>query len=314
MEGWSFSKIDSTRGCKIAFEKRYIHNLPPDTEVPEYEEAKKIHEEIQTNFIKRQVDYPALAPFLHSIQIEKAYRHYFEEHDIEFIAYADVVLETENSRIILDIKCRYNSNINERDNLQLLTYLALANQERPVMQNKIGIISPYNRFMPMTLVDADPPTIDFILEEIEKAKRRMKKMTVKTSECAYCEYKRGCEYGLKEIDNNDMQAIAEKYLYLKAQVELYEEMLRKHVELTGEKIEVGDKEIGYFEKVYTKVNIPEFIMLCKDIDISYIDAIKIDTVKAKQLAKKHDILAQAIDKEIKYVFATKKIERSNEKE
>ena len=309
MERWSFSKIEATRGCKIAFEKRYIQELPPDTEVPEYEEAKKIHEEIQTNFIKRQVDYPMLEPYLKStVEVEKAYRHYFEEQDIEFVAYADVVLETEVSRVILDIKCRYNSNINERDRLQLLTYLALANQERPVAQNKAGIIAPYNQFMPVTLIDIEPLSTDFILEEIEKAKRRIPRMTVKTSECAYCEYKRSCDYGLKEIDNNDMQAIAEKYLYLKAQVDLYEEMLRRHVELTNQKIRVGDKEIGFFERAYTKVDVPEFIMLCQDNNIPYLNAVKIDTVKAKQLAKKYDILTQAMDKEIKYVFAAKKIE------
>jgi len=309
MERWSFSKIEATRGCKIAFEKRYIQELPPDTEVPEYEEAKKIHEEIQTNFIKRQVDYPMLEPYLKStVEVEKAYRHYFEEQDIEFVAYADVVLETEVSRVILDIKCRYNSNINERDRLQLLTYLALANQERPVAQNKAGIIAPYNQFVPVTLIDVEPPPVDFILEEIEKAKKRISRMTVKTSECAYCEYKRSCDYGLKEIDNNDMQAIAEKYLYLKAQVDLYEAMLRRHVELTNQKIKVGDKEIGFFERAYTKVDVPEFIMLCQDNDIPYLNAVKIDTVKAKQLARKYDILTQAMDKEIKYVFATKKIE------
>jgi hypothetical protein len=242
------------------------------------------------------------------IAVEKAYRHYFKEQDIEFVAYADVVLETEVSRVILDIKCRYNSNINERDRLQLLTYLALANQERPVAQNKIGIIVPYNQFMPVTLIDIEePPPVDLILEEIEKAKRRIPRMTVKTSECAYCEYKRSCDYGLKEIDNNDMQAIAEKYLYLKAQVDLYEEILRKHIELTNQKIRVGDKEIGFFERAYTKVDVPEFIMLCQDNDVPYLDAVKIDTVKAKQLAKKYDILTQAMDKEIKYVFTTKKI-------
>ena len=310
MERWSFSKIEATRGCRIAFEKRYIQELPPDTEVPEYIEAKKIHEEIQANFIKRKVEYPILEPYLKStVAVEKAYRHYFEEQDIEFIAYADVVLETEVSRLILDIKCRYNSNINERDRLQLLTYLALANQERPVAQNKVGIIAPYNQFMPVTLTDIEElPPVDFILEEIEKAKRRIPRMTVKTSECAYCEYKRSCDYGLKEIDNNDMQAIAEKYLYLKAQVDLYEAMLRRHVELTNQKIKVGDKEIGFFERAYTKVDVPEFIMLCQDNDIPYLNAVKIDTVKAKQLARKYDILTQAMDKEIKYVFATKKIE------
>ena len=313
MERWSFSKIEATRGCKLAFEKRYIQELPPDTEVPEYTEAKKIHEEIQTNFIRKQIDYPILIPYLTStIEVEKAYRHYFEEQDIEFVAYADVVLETEISRVILDIKCRYNSNINERDNLQLLMYLALANQERPVAQNKIGIILPYNHFIPVVLLDAQPLSTDFILEEIEKAKRRIPRMTVKTSECAYCEYKRSCDYGLKEIDNNDMQAIAEKYLYLKAQVDLYEEMLRRHVELTNEKIRVGDKEIGFFERAYTKVDVPEFIMLCQDNDIPYLNAVRIDAIKAKQLAKKHDILTQAIDKDIKYVFATKKIEDKNE--
>jgi len=317
MERWSFSKIESTRGCKIAYEKRYIQNLPPDTEVPEYTEAKKIHEEIQTKFLKRQIDHLELylKPYLEgNIYIEKAYKHYFQSDDIEYTAYADVVLENENSRLILDIKCRYNSNINERDRLQLLSYLALANQEKPVKKNKIGILATYNQFMPVTLIDTEPPSIDFVLEEIEKAKRRVLRMATKTSECAYCEYKRSCDYGLKEVDNNDMRAIAEKYLYLKAQVDLYEEMLRKHVELTGERIEVGDKEIGYFEKIYTVVNTPEFIMLCKDADISYINAIKIDTMKAKQLAKRYDILTQAIGKEIKYVFATKKIERANEKE
>jgi len=314
MEKWSFSKIEATRGCKLAFEKRYIQELPPDTTVLEYEEAKKIHEEIQTNFIKRQVDYPMLNPYTSNIiAVEKVYRHYFKEQDIEFVAYADVVLETEVSRVILDIKCRYNSNINEKDKLQLLIYVALANQERPVAQNKVGIIVPYNQFMPVTLIDIEePPPVDFILEEVEKAKRRIPRMTVKTSECAYCEYKRSCDYGAKEIDNNDMQAIAEKYLYLKAQVDLYEEILRKHIELTNQRIKVGDKEIGFFERAYTKVDVPEFIMLCQDNDIPYIDAVKIDTVKAKQLAKKHDILTQAIGKEIKYVFATKKIEEDKE--
>jgi CRISPR/Cas system-associated exonuclease Cas4 (RecB family) len=309
MENWSFSKIEATRGCKIAFEKRYINELPPDTEVPEYTEAKKIHEEIQAKFIKKQVDdYPMLKPYASNIiAVEKVYRHYFKEQDIEFVAYADVVLETEVTRVILDIKCRYNSNINERDKLQLLIYLALANQERPVAQNKAGIIVPYNQFMPVTLIDIEPPPIDFLLDEIEKAKRRIPRMTVKTSECAYCEYKRSCDYGLKEIDNNDMQAIAEKYLYLKAQVDLYEEILRKHIELTNQKIRVGDKEIGFFERAYTKVDVPEFIMLCQDNDVPYLDAVKIDTVKAKQLAKKYDILTQAMDKEIKYVFTTKKI-------
>ena len=314
MENWSFSKIEATKGCRILYEKKYIQKLPPDTTVPEYEEAKKIHEEIQTNFIKRQVDYPILNPYMSNIiAVEKAYRHYFKEQDIEFVAYADVVLETEVSRVILDIKCRYNSNINERDRLQLLTYLALANQERPVAQNKIGIIVPYNQFMPVTLIDIEePPPVDLILEEIEKAKRRIPRMTVKTSECAYCEYKRSCDYGLKEIDSNDMQAIAEKYLYLKAQTDLYEEILRKHIELTNQKIRVGDKEIGFFERAYTKVDVPEFIMLCQDNDIPYLNVVKIDTVKAKQLAKKYDILTQAIDKEIRYVFATKKIEEEEE--
>jgi len=309
MEKWSFSKIEATRGCKIAFEKRYINELPPDTEVPEYTEAKKIHEEIQAKFIKKQVDdYPMLKPYASNIiAVEKVYRHYFKEQDIEFVAYADVVLETEVTRVILDIKCRYNSNINEKDRLQLLTYLALANQERPVAQNKAGIIVPYNQFMPVTLIDIEPPPIDFLLDEIEKAKRRIPRMTVKTSECAYCEYKRSCDYGEKEIDNNDMQAIAEKYLYLKSQVDLYEEILRKHIELTNQKIRVGDKEIGFFERAYTKVDVPEFIMLCQDNDVPYLDAVKIDTVKAKQLAKKYDILTQAMDKEIKYVFTTKKI-------
>jgi CRISPR/Cas system-associated exonuclease Cas4 (RecB family) len=309
MEKWSFSKIEATRGCKIAFEKRYINELPPDTEVPEYTEAKKIHEEIQAKFIKKQVDdYPMLKPYASNIiAVEKVYRHYFKEQDIEFVAYADVVLETEVTRVILDIKCRYNSNINERDKLQLLIYLALANQERPVAQNKAGIIVPYNQFMPVTLIDIEPPPIDFLLDEIEKAKRRIPRMTVKTSECAYCEYKRSCDYGEKEIDNNDMQAIAEKYLYLKSQVDLYEEILRKHIELTNQKIRVGDKEIGFFERAYTKVDVPEFIMLCQDNDVPYLDAVKIDTVKAKQLAKKYDILTQAMDKEIKYVFTTKKI-------
>jgi len=95
---------------------------------------------------------------------------------------------------------------------------------------------------------------------------------------------------------------------LKAQVDLYEEILRKHIELTNQKIRVGDKEIGFFERAYTKVDVSEFIMLCQDNDIPYFNAVKIDTVKAKQLAKKHDILTQAIDTEVKYVFATKKIE------
>jgi len=315
MERWSFSKIEATRGCKIAYEKRYIQNLPVDTEVPEYTEAKRVHEETQTKFLKRQINHlePYLKPYLDgNVYVEKAYKHYFESDDIEYTAYADVVLESKDNRVILDIKCRYNSNVNERDRLQLLTYLALANQEKPVAQSKIGILATYNQFMPVTLIDIEPPSIDFVLEEIEKAKRRIPRMSVKTSDCAYCEYKRSCDYGLKEIDNHNIQAIAEKYLYFKAQVDLYEEMLRKHVELTNEKIEVGDKEIGYFEKIYTTINVPEFIMLCKDIDISYIDAIKIDTFKAKQLAKRYDILTQAIGKEIKYVFATKKIERIKE--
>ena len=133
-------------------------------------------------------------------------------------------------------------------------------------------------------------------------------MVVKTSECQYCEYKRSCDYGLKEIDNNDIQAIAEKYLYLKSQVDLYEEILRKHVELTGQKIKVGDKEIGFYERTYAKIDVPEFIMLCQDNDIPFVNAVKIDTIKAKQLAKKYDILTQAIDTEVKYVFTTKKIE------
>lgn len=313
MERWSFSKIEATRGCKLAFEKRYIQNLPPDTEVLEFKEAVKVHEDIQEKFIKREFDYPILNPYIESnIAVEKEYKLFFEGEDIEFIACADIVLETEISRIILDIKTRYDSSIKERDKLQLMTYLALADIERPVAQNKVGIIAPYNQFMPVTLMDMEPPSFEFILEEIRKAKRRIPKMSVRTSDCAYCGYKRSCKYGLKAIDDGDIQAVAEKYLYLKAQVDMLEEILKKHTEFTSQKIRVGDKEIGFFERVITKINAPEFILLCEENNIPYFNVVKIDTTKAKQLAKKNDILSQAFEKEIKYVFATKKIEEDKE--
>jgi len=313
MEKWSFSKIDATKGCRIAFEKKYIQNAPPDTEVPEFVEAHKIHENIQQDFLKKQIEYPALTPYLNnSIFVEKKYSHYFQQEDIEFIAFADVVMETEVSRVIIDIKCRYNSGINERDKLQLLVYSALANEERPTAQTKIGILAPYNLYSPISLVEINPPSVDFILSEIEKAKRRIQRMQIKTSECEYCEYRKGCEYGKTETDETDLQAVAEKYLYLKAQIERYEEMLRKHAEITGKKIKVGDKELGFFERFYTKVNVSEFLTLCKDNKIPFLNSIKIDTAKAKYLAKKYDILTSAMEKEIKYVFGTKKIEEKEE--
>jgi len=306
MERWSFSKIEATKGCKIAYEKRYIQGLPPDTEVPMFTEAKETHEKIQGKFLKREIDHPLIVPYLEgSVYTEKEYKYFFE--DMEFVAYADVVLETETDRLILDIKSRYNADITDRDGLQLLTYLALANAENPMAQNKVGVYAAYNNFSPVTIADIEPPPLSFIVDEIEKAKKRIPRMTVKTSECASCEYRKNCEYGLKMENDNSLAAIAEKYLYLKAQVDMYEEMLKKHAETTGEKIRVGDKEIGFFERVYTIIDTTSFITLCENNNIPYIDAVKIDVTKAKQRAKKYDVLTQAFDKEVKYVFTTKKI-------
>ncbi len=310
MERWSFSKIEATKGCKIAFEKRYIQELPPDTEVPEFVDAKAMHEKIEEKFLNKQIDeYNIFAPTVYyNVYAEKEYKHFFEEEEIEFIAYPDIILERDDFRLILDIKCRYDNKINERDKLQLLIYSALANKENPVKDNKIGILAVYNHYEPINAVYIEPAGLDFILTEIEKAKRRIPRMTVKTSECSFCEYKKSCEYGSETIDESNIQSVAEKYLYLKSQLEMYEEMLRKHAEMTDKKIRVGDKELGFFERVYTKVEVPEFIMLCEDNKIPYIDTIKIDTVKAKQLARKYEILTQAIGKDVKYVFTAKKVE------
>lgn len=310
MERWSFSKIEATKGCKIAFEKRYIQELPPDTEVPEFVEAKAMHEHIEEKFLNSEAyEYFNLVKYaLGNAYVEKEYKYFFKEEDIEFIAYPDVVLEVGDYRLILDIKCRYDNKINERDKLQLLIYSALARQDNPVSYNSVGIIAAYNRYEPVKTIEIEPPELGFILTEIERAKRRIPRMTVKTSECSFCEYKKSCEYGSEIIDESNIQAVAEKYLYLKAQLEMYEEMLRKHAEMTDKKIRVGDKELGFFERVYTKVEVPEFIMLCEDNKIPYIEAIKIDTVKAKQLARKYEILTQAIGKDVKYVFTAKKIE------
>jgi len=307
MEKWSFSKIEATRGCKIAFEKRYIQELPTDTEVPEYEQAKRIHEEIEEKFLKKEIDNPVLAMYKDAdVFIEKEYN--FSNGEIEFIAYPDVIIETEINRLIIDIKCRYDATITDKDKLQLMIYASMAQHEKPVANTTIGIYAVYNQHYPLTTICIEPLSIDFILAEIQKAKRRIPRMTVKTSECQYCEYKRGCDYGIKPIDETNLQLVAEEYLYLKARADMYEEILRKHIELTGEPVQIGEIQLGFFERAYTVINPVEFLKLCKDANIEdFISCVKIDTTKAKKFAKENEILYQAMDKEIKYVFGIKRI-------
>jgi len=294
-EKWSVSKIKATKGCRLAFEKRYIQMQPADTIIPELERAKEIHEQIETAFEKRQVSSSLIQPFMNGIvTTEREYRLELPEISAEFIGYADVVIETDATRLIIDIKTRYNRGINDDDRLQLTTYSIIANLERKVPLNKIAVYSAMNEYEPLFIEDIDIPTVDYIIEEIEKAKKRIPRMQINTAECDYCCYKKSCEYAKTEIDENNITQIAEKYLFLEAQTNRYKELLKKHAELTGEIICIGDKKIGFFERNQTIIETELFINICKNNNIGYASLLKIDTTAAKKLLKQHKVLEQAI--------------------
>jgi CRISPR/Cas system-associated exonuclease Cas4 (RecB family) len=304
MEHWSHSKIEATKGCKLAFEKRYIEQAPADTEIPEFESAKEIHEKIQQDFMDGKANYEALNEYLKGAEIETEKEYRLTIDDYEFIGFADLVIERPDLRVIIDIKCRYSSDINEKDALQLNAYATMANLEsrKPTL---VGILATFNNYQPISLVEVSTD-LD-IRAEIEKAKKRIKRMQVKTSSCDMCEYRGACEMGQKCVNELNIDEIAEKYLYIEALSKKYEAMLKKHLELTGDHIVIGDKKIGFFERVNLIIDPVEFITLCQQEGIDYIEALKIDTIKAKKLAKQNEKISQVVGQKISFSFGTKKV-------
>jgi hypothetical protein len=47
--------------------------------------------------------------------------------------------------------------------------------------------------------------------------------------------------------------------------------------------------------------------LCQKEGVDYIEAIKIDTVKAKKLAKQNEKLSQVVGQKVSFSFGTKKV-------
>jgi hypothetical protein len=84
-------------------------------------------------------------------------------------------------------------------------------------------------------------------------------------------------------------------------------MLKRHLELTGDTIVVGDKKIGFFERVSLTIDPVEFIALCQREGIDYIDALKIDTVKAKKIAKQNERISQVVGQKVSFNFGTRKV-------
>jgi CRISPR/Cas system-associated exonuclease Cas4 (RecB family) len=308
LEVWSFSKIKATKGCKLAYEYEYIQNLPADTVVPEFEIAKELHEKYEKFLKNKEIDIFEVQKILKNyniIETEKYYELTIPELNVKFIGYADIVFENEKERLIIDLKTRYNPEITEEDLLQLEIYSTLAYLENPKTINKIGIYAIHNKYCPLNIKESKAPLESLIYSEIVLAKDRIEKMKIDTSQCNYCKYRKRCSYGQTEIDETDIKAIAEKYLYLKAQLKRYESILRGYVETVGEPIQVGNKFLGYFESIHTKIDPIQFINLCKRLDIDFIDTLRIDVRKAKELAKKYEDLLQAFDFEMKYEFSLK---------
>jgi hypothetical protein len=311
LEIWSFSKIRATKGCKLAFEYEYILQLPPDTIVPEFEIAKELHKNLQTKFKEKTIeneDIKKLLDHYEIIEIERPYEYEFPEINAKFVGFADIVLENEEERLIIDLKTRYSPEITEDDHLQLEIYSALSNIENP-KKTKIGIYAIHNKYCPLNVKESkiylQSSLEKFIISEILWARERIKKMKVEVSNCNFCKYRRRCNYGNLETDENDIYEIAKKYLHLKAQLKRYENILKNYVETTGFPIQIKDKMLGFFETIQTKVDPIVFISLCKELGINFIDALRIDTRKAKELAKKYEALLQAFDFEVKYEFKLK---------
>jgi len=311
LEVWSFSKIRATKGCKLAFEYEYILQFPPDTVVPEFEIAKELHKNLQIKFKERTIEIEDIRRLLDSyeiIEVERPYEHEMPEINAKFIGFADIVLENEEERLIIDLKTRYNPEITEDDRLQLEIYSALSNIENP-KRTKIGIYAIHNKYCPLNVTESkiylESSLEKFITSEILFARDRIKRMKVDVSNCGFCKYRKRCDYEHLETDENDIYEIAKKYLHLKAQLKRYENILKNYIETTGSPIQIKDKMLGFFETVQTKIDPIAFISLCKELNIDFINALKIDTRKAKELARKYESLLQAFDFEVKYEFKLK---------
>jgi hypothetical protein len=113
--------------------------------------------------------------------------------------------------------------------------------------------------------------------------------------------------GQKCVNELNIDEIAEKYLYVEALSKKYEAMLKKHLELTGDYVVVGDKKIGFFERVNLIIDPIEFITLCQQEGVDYIEAIKIDTVKAKKLAKQNEKISQVVGQKVSFSFGAKRV-------
>jgi hypothetical protein len=170
---------------------------------------------------------------------------------------------------------------------------------------KVGILAAFNKYQPISLVEVSTD-LD-IKAEIEKAKKRIKRMQVKTSYCDMCEYLKGCEMAQKYVTETNINEIAEKYLYIEALAKRYEAMLKRHLELTGDSIVVGDKKIGFFERVSLTIDPVEFIAMCQREGVDYISALKIDTTKAKKIAKQNEKISQVVGQKVSFTFGTRKV-------
>lgn len=315
-EKWTPTLIKAAKGCIRRFQL-LVDKEPPEVEVEAFKDGIIAHEKIE-GFLKSKNpeflkgfpeavvrDAKVISSYDGNIYIEK-------ELEGELVkGTADIVVEKDKSWIVIDIKSRYISDIEEDDLLQLYTYLYLLQLQKEKENAMIGIFALWNAYNPLKLSIVENPSLEFlekyITHAIESAERSLKKGRINFSSCHYCEYILSCEYSKTKDLPKKITEIAKLYIHTKGLLAACEAALRSYISDKGQNITIDNLEIGFHPKNVALVDM-EQLKKCifeKNLDLDTI--FKPNITALKSLARKDDDIANCITIEPQYYFGVRTI-------
>lgn len=311
---WTPTALKYANGCIRRYEK-FISQSPIEVDVVEFKEGTEAHKKIESYLLTKDAKY--IASFSDAVKRDLdlilSYggtlktELQLSSDNIEGIA--DIVIELENKWIVIDIKSRFDADIEKEDLWQLYLYLYLLQLQKQKPEALIGILACWNSYNPLVLQHAEFVKIEelekYVNSIIKHAERVIEHGRINTAYCRYCNYILSCEYSNKEV--NSIEDIARQYIHLKSLILSYEQQLRTHVELTGKNIIVDGMEIGMHVRNKTTINeeILKQVVTSNNIELSLIYKPNITAIK--KLSKKYEDLANCINIEQDYEFSVKKL-------
>lgn len=317
---WSATMILDTKGCIRKFQKKWIEEAPYEVNIPEFSEGERLHSLVEQYLITGNAQYISglhdalkrdldiIRQYSGKLETEK----WVEDERLE--GRIDVVVEQENRWIVIDIKSRFDNDLDENLKIQLYIYLYLLQKIKEKTEAMIGVLALHNQFNPLNLINAQFISLqeleEYVNHQIELAERRIRHGKINVAYCKYCEYIKSCDYFRGEPET--VEQIAQRYLQLQSLLKQYEIALKQYIDLTGQNIVVDDVEVGYHVKNITDIDVPSLIKIAEDIGLDMSKIFKPDVISIKKLAKKHNELFNAISVRQDYCFGTKKIKKEEE--